>query len=112
MTGIYSFIYNVTAAPTTDERSAKVKLDICRSCPYVRDNEVMGVKFNSCGKFPSGETIERNGRPVKLCGCVMDIKTLLPVIEIKPIYINLWFVKINIGSRKMTKLFNCPIGKF
>lgn len=52
-----------------------IKMEICRSCPYSRDSSMMGIHFVSCGKFRAGEVVIHNGKPIKLCGCVMAIKT-------------------------------------
>ena len=44
-------------------------LNICNSCPMLRDSSFMGLKFKTCGKFM--KKVEG-----KSCGCVIELKTL------------------------------------
>ena len=49
------------------------RLAICRACEhYVEATE-------SCGTLILGKTVEHQGEDVKLCGCIMPIKTSLRV---------------------------------
>jgi len=63
----------MTAA--TSDTAKAIKMEICRSCPYSRQNKELGISFLTCGKFMTGEMVTHNGKPIKLCGCVMAVKT-------------------------------------
>ena len=68
---------SAAASSPIPESSAQIKLDICKSCPYKKDNNLFGVHFITCGKFMTGELVQHNGKTVQLCGCVMELKTFL-----------------------------------
>ena len=55
----------------------KRRLAICHACPLHQKNRMFGVSFISCGKFPQGSEVVCNGVKVKLCGCVMRLKTMV-----------------------------------
>ncbi len=50
------------------------RLSICNSCEFKK--ELLGNL--TCGKPIVGETIIHEGKEVKLCGCIMKFKTMIP----------------------------------
>lgn len=61
---------------------AAKKFNICKACKYSQRHPVFGV---TCGTLDIisvppvfGNTVWIDGKPVKLCGCVMKVKTALP----------------------------------
>lgn len=59
------------------------KLAICKECPYSKKSKWFGEAVTTCGTlnlltFPPviGDVVMHEGKEIKLCGCVMNIKSL------------------------------------
>lgn len=66
----------IEANTTTNHR-----LELCKLCKYSRKygEVLLGVHSPvTCGVFMVGETIMHEGEKVQLCGCLMQVKTLIP----------------------------------
>ena len=50
------------------------RLKVCHDCDHHRDFMAGTI---TCGTFILGDVVKINNREIKLCGCVMDIKTQL-----------------------------------
>jgi hypothetical protein len=71
----------------------KDRLDICHACSNFKKST------GSCGKLIVGETIDHNGKKVRLCGCVMYFKT-----QMKTASCPLGFWNKNFLYRKQSQL--------
>lgn len=64
--------------------NAKSRLRLCKSCPLSRKSKMAGVEVVTCGELNLlavppviGSVVEYMGQKVNLCGCVMQVKTML-----------------------------------
>lgn len=63
---------------------AKDRLKQCKACVLSRKSTLAGAEITTCGELDLltvppviGSVVEYEGRNVNLCGCVMEVKTLL-----------------------------------
>jgi len=53
------------------------RLEVCRSCQHAQHH--LKGNVTSCGELIVGSTVEVDGEKIQLCGCVMELKTKLPL---------------------------------
>lgn len=58
--------------------NANDKIKVCAQCPYHKKMKWLGKRVITCGNFLDiGKPVQHEGREIKLCGCIMNVKTLL-----------------------------------
>jgi hypothetical protein len=55
----------------------KQRLEICRGCEFSQSH--LNGKVTSCGELIVGSLAKIDNEYVELCGCVMELKTRLPL---------------------------------
>lgn len=55
----------------------KQRLEICRGCEFSQSH--LNGKVTSCGELIVGEVVDYANTKISLCGCVMELKTRLPL---------------------------------
>jgi len=61
-----------------DEKISKARFGTCIRCPFSRRWKTKMGLFITCGTPIKGSIIQKRGKAVELCGCVMDQKVKDP----------------------------------
>ena len=70
---LYHYVVDKVKKSNQAMEVAKERLDTCKACKFYQPTT------KTCGDMVTGNTVKYNKKEIHLCGCIMPIKTLLPL---------------------------------